>query len=69
MNELEEWLVWQPWRHGDPGPETYHALRELPQEHQHRVIGAINTARSKVEAARAKGYQQIGAAIAKVAGS
>jgi hypothetical protein len=62
--KLPGWLLPWPYHHGDPGPEVYQYLAELPVEQQGPIIGAISSARSELEAARAKGLAQIGAAIA-----
>ncbi len=61
---LPPWLGWNPFPHGDPGPEVYQYLAELPAENQTPIIEAINAARTELESARSKGYAQIGAAIA-----
>jgi hypothetical protein len=61
---LPPWLTFFPHHPGDPGPEVYRFLAELPVEKIGPIIGAINAARGEVEAVRAKGYAQIGAAIA-----
>jgi hypothetical protein len=63
MADLPYWLMWRPWPPGDPGPEVYHLVNELSPEQKVQVIGVINAARADVEAARAAGYKQIGAAI------
>lgn len=63
---LPWWLTFVPHHRGDPGPEVYKHLEELPVEQQGPLVVAINAARGEVEAARAKGYAQIGAALAAV---
>ncbi|SDR22130.1 hypothetical protein SAMN05519103_01292 [Rhizobiales bacterium GAS113] len=66
---LPWWLVPIPWHHGDPGPEVYKYLAELPMEHQGPIVSAITAARGELESVRAKGYAQIGAAVAATKGS
>jgi hypothetical protein len=61
---LPAWLSFFPHPHGDPGPEVYRYLAELPAERQGPIIEAINAARGELESVRAKGYAQIGTAIA-----
>jgi hypothetical protein len=63
-NPLLPWLWFLPHHPGDPGPEIYGMLAELPVEKQGPIVGAINAARGEVEAVRAKGYAQISAAVA-----
>jgi hypothetical protein len=67
MADLPPWLVWGPHHPGDPGPEVYRLLTDLGPEQQRTVVATINAARAELEAVRAKGYQQIGAAIGKAA--
>lgn len=62
--ELPWWLQFLPHPHGDPGPEVFRMLAELPAERQAGVVQAINTARGELEAARAKGYAAISQAVA-----
>jgi hypothetical protein len=61
---LPWWLNFFPHPHGDPGPEIYGFVAGLPAEKQGPIIQAINSARGELEAARTKGYAQIGAAVA-----
>jgi hypothetical protein len=61
------WLHFNPHIIQDPGPEVYRMLAELPAERQRPIVAAINAARGELEAARAKGYSQIGAALAGAA--
>jgi hypothetical protein len=61
---LPPWLWFLPHHPGDPGPEIYGLLAGLPAEKQVPIIEKINAARGEVEAVRAKGYAQIGAAVA-----
>ncbi|SEC31349.1 hypothetical protein SAMN05519104_1141 [Rhizobiales bacterium GAS188] len=68
MAELAWWLNYNPHIHWDPGPEVYKYFAELPPERQGPIISAINTARGELEATRAKGYAQIGAALAASGG-
>jgi hypothetical protein len=65
--ELPWWLQFIPHHPGDPGPEIYRILSELPVERQFGVVQAINVARGELDAARAKGYAQIGVAVAAAA--
>ena len=62
--ELPWWLQFIPHHPGDPGPEIYGILAELPVEQQAGVVQAINVARGELDAARAKGYANIGQAVA-----
>jgi hypothetical protein len=62
---LPWWLDFRPIPPpGDPGPEVYRYLAELPLEKQGPIIKVINAARGEIEAVRAKGYAQIGEAVA-----
>jgi hypothetical protein len=60
---LPWWLNFVPHHPGDPGPEVYRLLSELPVERQGPIVEAINTARGEMEAVKARGYAQIGAAV------
>jgi hypothetical protein len=51
----------------DPGPEVYQHLANLPPDQRGQIVSVINAARGELEAARVKGYNQIGAALANVA--
>ena len=62
--DLPWWLKFLPHPVGDPGPEVYGILAELPTEQQGPIVEAISTARSELEAVRSKGYAKIGAAVA-----
>lgn len=64
VTTLPPWLIFNPHPIGDPGPEIYQYLAELPPENQAPIIEAINAARTELESARSKGYAQIGAAVA-----
>ena len=66
MAELPPWLWFLPHHPGDPGPEVYKILAELPVEKQGPVVEAINNARGELESVRAKGYAKIGAAVASI---
>ena len=62
------WLLqFRPHHPGDPGPEIYKFLDDLPFERQGPVIEAMSLARSELDAVRAKGYAQIGKAVAAAA--
>ena len=63
MADLPGWLVYNPWIH-DGGPEIYQVIASLPPELQGPIVSAISSARSELESVRAKGYAQIGAAVA-----
>jgi len=70
MAEADErllwWLQFRPFPPpGDPGPEVFRFLAELPVEKQGPIIKVISAVRGEVEAVRAKGYAQIGEAIAE----
>jgi hypothetical protein len=63
--DLPWWLHFMPFPPpGDPGPEVYRFLVDLPLEQQGSIIKVINAARGEVEAVRAKGYAKIGEAVA-----
>ena len=68
--DLPWWLTWLnprgPYPPGDPGPEVYQFMAELPVEQQRPIVAAINAARGELEATRAKGLAAIGAAVAAV---
>ena len=66
-DDLPPWLRFNPHIIFDPGPEVYKMVAELPVERQAPIVAAINAARGEVESARAKGYAQIGVALANVA--
>jgi hypothetical protein len=61
---LPWWLNFHPHNPGDPGPEVYKFLSELPVEQQGPIVAVISAARGELEAVRAKGFAQIGAAVA-----
>jgi hypothetical protein len=63
-DDIPPWLRFNPHIIFDPGPEVYKMLAEMPVEHQRPIVAAINAARGELDAARAKGYAQIGAALA-----
>ena len=68
--DLPWWLTWLnprgPYPPGDPGPEVYQFIAELPREQQGTIVAAISAARGELEATRSKGLATIGAAVAAV---
>jgi hypothetical protein len=68
--DLPWWLTWLnprgPYPPGDPGPEVYQFIAELPMEQQGTIVAAISAARGELEATRSKGLATIGAAVAAV---
>lgn len=61
---LPWWLTFQVIHHGDPGPEVFNILADLPVEQRGPIVAAISAARGELDTVRAKGYAQIGAAVA-----